>query len=145
MKKEALKRDLFERLNWSDLEQWAGGRVLSRGQGYHRDHRVKGLAQTQAGAVVAWVQGGRRYATEVDFEDGELVSVCTCPYGNNCKHAVAVVLEYLDHLEKKLEVPQITGQDQRIASLEGMDEEDWEDECEEGDEVEAGQSHPTFV
>ena len=137
MKKVSLKRDLFEKLSWDDLEQWAGGRILSRGQGYQRSHRVKELAETQTGALVAWVHGGQKYATEVDFEDGELISVCTCPYGNNCKHAVAVVLEYLDHLKKKLEVIQITGQDQRLALLQGIaDEEDREvDDEGEGEEV----------
>jgi uncharacterized Zn finger protein len=142
VKKEVLKKELFAALNWDDLEQWAGGRVLSRGQGYQRSHRVKELAQTRTGALVAWVQGGQRYATEVDFEDGELISVCTCPYGNNCKHAVAVVLEYLDHLKKNLEIPQITGQDPRIALLEGFtDDEDIEDDYdEEEEEVETGDS-----
>jgi uncharacterized Zn finger protein len=137
MKKESLKRDLFERLDWHDLEQWAGSRILSRGQGYQRSHRVKELAQTQTGALVAWVHGGQKYATKVDFEDGELISVCICPYGNNCKHAVAVVLEYLDHLKKNREVPQIAGQDQRVALLQGFaDEEDREvDDEEEGEEV----------
>ena len=136
MKEEALKRDLFEKLSWHDLEEWAGSRVLSRGQGYHRDHRVQGLAQTQTGGIIAWVQGGQRYATEVDFEDGELISICTCPYGNNCKHAVAVVLEYLDHLKKKIEIPKATEQDQRIALLEGMDEENGHEYEEEEEEDE---------
>jgi uncharacterized Zn finger protein len=136
MKKESLKRDLFERLDWHDIEQWAGSRILSRGQDYQRSHRVKELAQTQTGALIAWVYGGQKYATEVDFEDGELISVCTCPYGNNCKHAVAVVLEYLDHLKKNREVTQITGQDQRIALLQGFAyEEDREVDDEEGEEV----------
>ncbi len=137
MKRETLKRDLFEKLSWSDLEQWAGSRVLSRGQGYHRDHRVRELAQTQTGGIVAWVQGGKKYATEVDFEDGELISICTCPYGNNCKHAVAVVLTYLDHLKKNLEISQITGQDPRIALLQGFTEdEDIEDDYDEEEEEE---------
>ena len=142
MKRETLKKDLFEKLSWSDLEQWAGSRILSRGQSYHRDHRVRELAQTQTGGIIAWVHGGRKYATEVDFEDGELISVCTCPYENNCKHAVAVVLEYLDHLKKNLEIPQITGQDPRIALLQGFtDDEDIEDDYEEEEEeVEIGDS-----
>ncbi len=142
MKRETLKKDLFEKLSWHDLEQWAGSRVLSRGQGYHRDHRVQGLGQTQGGGIIAWVQGEQRYATEVDFEDGELISVCTCPYGHNCKHAVAVVLEYLDHLKKNLEIPQITGQDPRITLLQGFtDDEDIEDDYdEEEEEVETGDS-----
>jgi hypothetical protein len=50
---------------------------------------------------------------------------------------VAVVLEYLDHLKKNREVPQIAGQDQRVALLQGFaDEEDREvDDEEEGEEV----------
>jgi len=58
MKKEPLKRDLFEKIKWDDLEQWAGSRILSRGQGYQRSHRVKELALAQMGALVAWVHGG---------------------------------------------------------------------------------------
>jgi uncharacterized Zn finger protein len=136
MKKEPSKRNLFERLDWDDLEQWAGSKILSRGQGYQRSHRVKELAQTQTGALVAWVYGEQKYATEVDFKDGELISVCTCPYGDNCKHAVAVVLEYLDQLKKNREVPQIIEQDQRIGLLQGFaDEEDREVDDEEGEEV----------
>ena len=132
MKKEVLKRDLFEKLSWGDLEQWAGGRVLSRGQGYQRDHRVRGLAQTQTGGIIAWVHGGQKYATEVDFEDGELISVCTCPYGNNCKHAVAVVLEYLEHVKKNKEVPRVTEQDKRLVLLRDFtDEQVWDDEEED--------------
>jgi uncharacterized Zn finger protein len=129
------KTDLFKKLRWDDLEEWAGGRVLSRGQAYHRDHRVRELAQTQTGGIIAWVQGGQKYATEVDFEEGELISICTCPYGDNCKHAVAVVLEYLDHLKRNREVPRITEQDPRIALLaEFTDEEDREDDYEEEEE-----------
>lgn len=141
MKRETSKRDLFEELSWDILERWAGSRILSRGQSYYRDHRVQGLAQTQTKGIIAWVHGGQKYATEVDFEDGELISVCTCPYGNNCKHAVAVVLEYLDHLKKNREVPQITEQDQRVELLQGFtEEEDTEDDYEEGEEVETGHS-----
>ncbi len=140
MKKESSKRDLFERLDWDDIEQWAGSRILSRGQGYQRSHRVKELAQTQTGALVAWVYGGQKYATEVDFDDGELISVCSCPYGDNCKHAVAVVLEYLDHLKKNLEIPKIDGKDSRIALLQGFtDDEELEiDFDKEEEEIEIG-------
>jgi len=129
MKKEALKKDLFEKLSWGDLEQWAGARILSRGQGYHRDHRVRELARMQTGGIIAWVHGGQRYATRVDFEDGELISVCTCPYGDNCKHAVAVVLEYLEHVKKNKEVPGVTEQDKRFVLLRDFsDEQVWDDE-----------------
>ena len=142
MRKEVSKENLFQKLSWSDLEQWAGSRVLSRGQAYQRSQRVKELAQTQTGALVAWVHGGKRYSTEVDFEDGELFSVCTCPYGNNCKHAVAVVLEYLDHVKKNREVPQVSEKDKRIVLLRNFtDEQAWDDEEEDEDEGYEGTDH----
>ena len=123
------KSDLFKQLTWDDLHEWAGSRVFSRGQGYQRSHRVQELAQTQTGGLVAWVQGGHRYATQVDFEDGDLTSTCTCPYGVSCKHAVAVVLEYLDRLRKNLEIPKITEKDQRLVLLdESVDQDSWDNE-----------------
>jgi hypothetical protein len=30
MKKQPSKKDLFERLDWDDFEQWAGSRILPR-------------------------------------------------------------------------------------------------------------------
>ncbi len=137
MSREISKENLFKELTWDDLQEWAGSRVLSRGQSYQRSHRVMELAQTQTGSLIAWVHGGQKYATEVDFKDGELISICTCPYGNNCKHAVAVALEYLDHLKKNIEVPQAAKQDQRLSLLENdSDEVGWDDEEEENGEHE---------
>jgi uncharacterized Zn finger protein len=135
------KTESFKQLSWDDLHEWAGSRVLSRGQSYQRSHRVQGLAQTKTGGVIAWVQGERRYTTQVDFENGELVSSCTCPYGDTCKHAVAVVLEYLDHLQKNVEVPKLDGQDERLLLVKGVqDEEEWDnkEEDEEYEEDEEG-------
>ncbi len=37
---------------------------------------------------------------------------------------MAVVLEYLDHVKKKIEVPKATEKDQRLVLLEGKEEED---------------------
>ena len=89
MTQKTSKANLFKQLTWDDLQEWAGGRVLSRGQSYQRSRRVQDLVQTPSGGLVAWVQGEARYATRVDYEDGELISACTCPYGSTCKHAVA--------------------------------------------------------
>jgi hypothetical protein len=38
------------------------------------------------------VQGSRIYETEIDLDD--LDGNCSCPYGTNCKHAVALYLNY---------------------------------------------------
>ncbi len=124
MASKTSKADLIKNLTWDDLQVWAGGRVLSRGQELPAIGRVKELAQTQNGGLIAWVHGGQRYATQVDFKDRDLISGCTCPYGSTCKHAVAVVLEYLDHLKKNKKVPQITKDDQRLLLLKGITDED---------------------
>ena len=114
MTRNSSKVDSFKELTWDDLHEWAGSRVFSRGQGYQRSRRVQELVKTQTGGLIAWVQGEHRYATQVDFEDGDLISMCTCPYGVSCKHAVAVVLEYLDRFKKNLEIPKITDKDKRL-------------------------------
>jgi len=87
--------DLFLDLDWTTLETWAGSKTLSRGRQYQRDGRVLELVRSPSGSIVAWVDGTERYATEVYFDDDDLRSVCTCPIGSGCKHAVAVILEYV--------------------------------------------------
>ena len=135
MASKTSRTDSFKGLTWDDLEEWAGSRVLSRGQSYQRNGRVKDLVQTRDGGLIAWVLGGNEYATRVDFDKGELISTCTCPYGGTCKHAVAVVLEYLDRAKKNVEVPLISKKDERMELLEDLsDEGDWDDEEEEDEE-----------
>lgn len=122
------KKDLFEELTWRDIRDWAGATILDRGKKYQQRGLVHELAATPDGEVVAWVMGTLKYATVVDFEGGELVSHCTCPYGNTCKHAVAVVLEYLDLLKKGIDVPAAARQDHRLELIDGyLIEEDLED------------------
>jgi uncharacterized Zn finger protein len=86
--------DPFLDLDWTTLEDWAGPKTLSRGRQYQREGRVHELVRSPNAAIVAWVDGTERYATVVYFDNG-IRSVCTCPVGSGCKHAVAVILEYL--------------------------------------------------
>ena len=126
------KVDSFKNLTWDDLEDWAGSRIVSRGQRYQEGRCVRELARTPDGALVAWIQGTERYATLVDFERNDLVSECTCPYGDTCKHAVALVLEYLHLLKQGEKIPEISPGDRRLSLLAGMEgEEEWGMEGEE--------------
>lgn len=111
------KDDVIRGLTWRDINDWAGSGVVSRGRSYQRDHLVQELARTPAGGVVAWVLGTHRYSTSVDVEGEGLISSCTCPYAGTCKHAVAVVLDFLEHLKKGAEVPAVTGLDERLSLL----------------------------
>lgn len=125
-------------LTWADLEAWAGSRIVSRGTSYQKNWSVRDLARISDGGLLAWVRGSRNYATKAALEKGRLSSDCTCPYEGTCKHAVAVVLEYLDRLKKKAEVPLADADDDRLSLLEdaSLAWEDHEDcvDFDEGDD-----------
>ncbi|MBN1272347.1 MAG: SWIM zinc finger domain-containing protein [Candidatus Aminicenantes bacterium] len=110
--------DFLKTLNWSDLEAWAGPRIVARGKSYQRSDLVNDLALSPSGELIAWVEGTDRYATKVAVKDKKISSSCTCPYGIDCKHAVAVVLESLKFLKNKKEIPLTKDEDSRIGLFE---------------------------
>jgi uncharacterized Zn finger protein len=133
MTRKRKKTDTFEGLSWNDLTSWAGSKIVSRGKSYQRSGYVKELACAPDGSLIAWVEGTERYATQVFFEDDELESICSCPYWDTCKHAVAVVVEYLENLKKKVKIPKTTKKDRRLKLLKKF----FDDEAsfEEGDDL----------
>ena len=139
MTSEQKKTNPFEGLTWNDLNSWTGNKIVSRGKNYQRNGQVKNLACTTDGSLIAWVEGTERYATQVFFEDDDLESDCTYPYWDTCKHAVAVVVEYLEKLKKQVKIPKVTKKDQRLKLLkEFFDDEFWieeDDDLNEFDEV----------
>ena len=126
-----MKKDPYADLTWEDLEDWAGTTIVSRGRTYQRNNSVSDLGFTPEGALIAYVLGSARYVTQVAIQEGDLTSECTCPYWTNCKHAVAVVLEYLMCLKNNVAVPQIPQTDPRLGMLretETTGEEYWDPE-----------------
>jgi uncharacterized Zn finger protein len=123
----------FTDLTWQDLDEWAGSRVVGRGKSYR--HAVEDLCTTADGCLLAWVQGGSRYATLVSLNPaGRLASVCTCPYGTACKHAVAMVLVYLEAAKAGKGVPLAAAEDERLDLIaELQDEEDLDSGDGDGD------------
>lgn len=105
-------------LTLDDLEDWAGETILSRGDKYQRQDRVKDLAITEDNGLIAWVQGSKRYATKVILdEDGRLTANCACLCDFVCKHAVAVVIDYLDKIGRNKTLPRVDDDDERIDLL----------------------------
>jgi len=133
-----IKKNPFALLTWKDLESWVGSKTLSRGKAYQKSSAVQDLALTGEARLIAWVQGTKRYATEVEIIGGEPDSGCTCPVGIGCKHGVAVLLEYIETLKQNKEVPQINPEDQRLAlldeALEGEENDFLEDDEDDGDD-----------
>jgi uncharacterized Zn finger protein len=95
-----IKKNPFAVLTWQDLESWVELKTLSRGNAYQKSSAVQDLAVAGKTRLIAWVQGTKRYTTEVEIIAGELSSGCTCPVGIDCKHGVAVLLEYIEALKK---------------------------------------------
>ena len=100
----AILRETPSRAGWSeldeaDLETWVQRRCLDRARRYFEEGRVESLTMTAEGELLAWVRGSEWYAVRIvltaDNKARRLVSVCTCPVAYSCKHAVAVLLAYL--------------------------------------------------
>ncbi len=127
MAKKNNKIEFLKNLSWDDLRKWAGSKIVSRGQSYQKSGQVEDLAFTPDGALIAWVLGTHRYATLVDVQRGKLVSDCNCPYDDTCKHAVAVVLEGLEYLKKKKQIPLCSDQDRRLEALDNEMEDEWDE------------------
>ena len=127
-----MEKDPYADLTWEDLEDWAGTTIVSRGRTYQRNSSVSDLGITPEGTLIAYVLGSTRYVTQVAIQDGDLTSECTCPYWASCKHAVAVVLEYLTCLKNDVAVPQIPQTDPRLDMLQKIEttagEEYWDPE-----------------
>ena len=107
----------FTALTWMDLEEWAGIKIVTRGKSYQRSGRVEDLGITSENELVAWVHGDLRYATQVSYRNGKLSSVCTCPYGTDCKHAVAVVIDYLQAIKEGKTIPLLPKKDERLKMI----------------------------
>lgn len=77
-------------------------KVIERGKGYAKRGHVIKREFLNPNYLYGLVQGTELYRTEVVFYKGELYSKCTCPYGEFCKHAVALLLGDVKEKEKKL-------------------------------------------
>jgi uncharacterized Zn finger protein len=136
---KASRHESWNVLSWDDLTEWAGSRSVERGRAYQRQGRVHDLAISEDGRLLATVPGGERYAVTVRYEqsakkDGALYSSCTCPVGaSGCKHAVAVVAEYLERLGEGAETPAANQDDERWEML--ADESGEEDDDDEADDL----------
>ncbi len=133
MPKKKTKLDQFHDLTWYDIEEWTEEKIFSRGRNYQRQGRVSDLAVTDDHGLIAWVEGTRRYATKVVMGKGGLLeSICTCPYQFDCKHGVAVVIEYLKQIDNNRRVPKARKDDDRLKRLE---DEKWDGEPDDDENV----------
>jgi len=91
------------------LKNEVQSQIYSRGSGYFRDGQVRKMSiknDKKDGALIVIsgeVEGSETYdvALEYDAENNEFWEMeCTCPYGDTCKHMVALGLAFADWVEK---------------------------------------------
>jgi len=93
----------FRDLSYQDLNSWVGSQTASRGRSYQRSGYVLSVYQISDDIICGSVEGTKEYHTVVSGTEG-LSSRCTCPVGSDCKHGVALMMEYLERLKRGVEV-----------------------------------------
>jgi uncharacterized Zn finger protein len=113
-----IRTEVFRELTWGDLIAWAGKDIVASGRKIQLENRVKQLSMTQTAGLLAWVEVDDLYATRVEFDGAEFFSECTCsPVGNTCDHSIAVIVDYIICLKRKITIPAAKSNDRRFFLL----------------------------
>jgi uncharacterized Zn finger protein len=89
-------------LSEDQVRAWADSRSFSRGQSYARsDAVVNPRIQGTTLKAECWGSADEPYRVEVTLSEGGIAfATCSCPVTLQCKHAVAVLLTWLNHPER---------------------------------------------
>ncbi|MEA2028624.1 MAG: SWIM zinc finger family protein, partial [Campylobacterota bacterium] len=91
----------------SHIKAIFGATTFNRGERYFKQRRVNSLRITRlhdGNVINAIVQGSRPYEVNAIVDHnivGQIESDCSCPMGGDCKHVVAMLLEYLPFQEQE--------------------------------------------
>lgn len=108
----------FRELTWVELTLWAGKKIVSEGRECYQRKEVRQLSLIETGGILAWVEAEELFATRVEYDQGDFYSECTCnPIENTCMHSIAVILEFIVHLKKKIDLPLAKSNDERFFLL----------------------------
>ncbi len=80
-------------LTEDSIQDYSDPNVYYRGEEYYEADRVTDAAFNKDKTfLTATVKGSRNYRTEIQLRGGAVSGVCTCPYGDLCKHIIATLL-----------------------------------------------------
>jgi len=79
--------------------------VRRRGEDYVKHGAVQRIEVHEPGThYCVYVQGTELYEVDAFHEDGDWCAACTCPYGDDCKHAYAALKSLREIANGKLKV-----------------------------------------
>lgn len=109
--------DPFRELTWGDLTAWTGKAAVDLGRTYQKNGSVDQLSRMGGYGLIAWVRSGEDFVTRVEIDGGDIIGECTCQEEDSCAHMVAVILDYIVHIKRKIELPIARENDPRIFLL----------------------------
>ena len=89
-------------INESNIQVWVGESAAAKGEVLFEQGRVNGFELRSDGSAVASVRGEdiAPFQVEVAFaDDGAMLSHCSCPVGEKCRHVAALCYAWMDELE----------------------------------------------
>lgn len=104
-------------MSWSAIKRQFGTGVATRGRSLQERGAVQDLARTPDGGLVARVRADQLHVVNVvdaDIVEGD----CTCADDVDCRHVVAVLLEYQAQVARGVDVPTTSADDPRITGAE---------------------------
>jgi superfamily II DNA or RNA helicase len=94
-----------------DIDRSFGHGALARAQEYIEAGMVLSADGSEEGKIRGTVAGSQLTAFEVTLTENQagtlLISQCTCPVGNGCKHAAALALYVLEHTQFSNSLPSL--------------------------------------
>jgi len=88
--------DSIKEITEEDIEELFDGRIFSRGEEYFQEGLVDSVEMIDNNTIMGIVLGNDRYEVTISLDSEEdIICDCTCPYDFNCKHAVALLLQWI--------------------------------------------------
>jgi len=85
--KEITKQDIVELFD---------GRIFSRGEEYFEEGLVDSIELIGDNTIMGTVMGNDKYNVTINTDsEGDIICNCTCPFEDNCKHEVALLLKWI--------------------------------------------------
>jgi len=80
-----------------DVEELFDNEIFGRGEEYFDEGLVKDMELIDDKTLIGTVIGNNKYKVTISIDsDGDIVCDCTCPCDFSCKHAVALLLRWVD-------------------------------------------------
>lgn len=87
-----------------DVQALFDSTILSRGEEYADEGNVQHVECINSHVLSAKVRGNQKYNVTISIDsEGDIICNCSCPCEFNCKHAAAVLLEWLERKDKHAE------------------------------------------